>query len=72
MWEGGAWDNSEVRSEMSAGEGQQVSQSHAYLLPSCRSCHTGDHQGPDELGTPNLTDSSLIMLCTSRSVPIPF
>lgn len=73
MWEGGAWDNSEVRSEMSVGEGQQVSQGHNYLLRSCRSCHTGDHQGPDELGAPpNLTESNLVMLCSSRSVPIPF
>lgn len=31
MWEGGAWDNSEVRSEMSVGEGQQVSQGHTDL-----------------------------------------
>lgn len=59
MWEGGAWDNSEVRSEMSVGEGQQGSQGHTYLLRSRRSCHTGNHQGPDELGVRNLTKSSL-------------
>lgn len=73
MWEGGAWDNSEVRSEMSVGEGRQASQGHIYLLWSCGSCHKGEHQGLDEPGAPsNLTESSLVMPSSSSSVFIPF
>lgn len=72
MWEGGAWDNSEVRSEMSVGEGQQVSQGHTYLLWSMSFLSHGNHQGSDELGVRNLTKSSLVMLSGSRSVSIPF
>lgn len=49
MWDGGAWDSSEVRSEMSVEEGQRVSQGRTW---SWHSCHTGDHAGPEEPAVP--------------------